>query len=95
MASAQPLMATGNVNISADPGCGRATDLDTAKATVWACMMPWLWVAFVSHSGQYGPSSGIALRHQEGLRMGAQILGISVVFGGNKGHGHQHRLRLW
>lgn len=83
-------MATGNLNISLDPGCGRASDLDMAKATVWACMMPWLWVAFVSHSGLYGPSSGTALRHQECHRMGAQILGISVVFDSNMGHGHQH-----
>lgn len=61
--SAWPLLVTGAMNISSDPGCYRAMDQDIALGSSPNQMTSWLWVKTKSHSDQLGPDSGTALKH--------------------------------
>lgn len=53
------------MGINPDPSCHRATDPEETPGSILGQMT---LGGSIDHSDQYGPSSGMALRHQHGLR---------------------------
>lgn len=82
------------MDISTDPGCGRATDPD---------MAPQLQLRPGCHHGfrwQHRPLRSVWPQWQYDPQMptwcqvSTQTPGICMAFGGNRSHGHQHRPHL-